>query len=152
MTRDNAHMTAPQAIREYEVHARSTDVFGRVLCNARDHHFIIDLHPRYPQVSFTSPCSGHGFKFASVIGEIMADLAERGETRHNIELFRLDRFTGSSGARRATRRAALPDRSRPNAQPQARDRRLPGAAHGDWARERTSLSAADADDAIRPFW
>lgn len=33
---------APQAIREYEVRARSTDVFGRVLCNARDHHFIID--------------------------------------------------------------------------------------------------------------
>ena len=35
-------MTAPQPIREYEVRARSTDVFGRVLCNARDHHFIID--------------------------------------------------------------------------------------------------------------
>ena len=38
-------MTAPAAptpIREYEVRARSTDVFGRVLCNARDHHFIID--------------------------------------------------------------------------------------------------------------
>jgi uncharacterized OsmC-like protein len=33
---------APQPIREYEVHARSTDVFGRVLCNAREHHFIID--------------------------------------------------------------------------------------------------------------
>lgn len=33
---------APQPIREYEVRARSTDVFGRVLCNARDHHFIID--------------------------------------------------------------------------------------------------------------
>ena len=47
--------------------------------NTPDHHFIIDLHPRYPQVSFASPCSGHGFKFASVIGEIMADLAERGK-------------------------------------------------------------------------
>jgi uncharacterized OsmC-like protein len=35
-------MTAPQPIREYEVRARSTDVFGRVLCSARDHHFIID--------------------------------------------------------------------------------------------------------------
>jgi sarcosine oxidase len=43
-------------------------------------------------VSFASPCSGHGFKFASVIGEIMADLAERGTTRHNIERFRLDRL------------------------------------------------------------
>ena len=35
-------MTAPQPIREYEVRARSTDVFGRVLCSAREHHFIID--------------------------------------------------------------------------------------------------------------
>lgn len=29
-------------IREYRVDARSTDVFGRVLCSARDHHFIVD--------------------------------------------------------------------------------------------------------------
>jgi len=35
-------MTAPQAIREYEVRARSTDIFGRVMCSARDHHFVID--------------------------------------------------------------------------------------------------------------
>lgn len=35
-------MTAPATIREYQVNARSTDVFGRVLCNARDHHFIVD--------------------------------------------------------------------------------------------------------------
>jgi uncharacterized OsmC-like protein len=35
-------MTAPTSIREYEVRARSTDVFGRVLCSARDHHFIVD--------------------------------------------------------------------------------------------------------------
>jgi glycine/D-amino acid oxidase-like deaminating enzyme len=41
--------------------------------NTSDNHFVIDLHPDYPQVSFASPCSGHGFKFASVIGEIMAD-------------------------------------------------------------------------------
>ena len=35
-------MTAPQPIREYEIRARSTDVFGRVMCSARDHHFIVD--------------------------------------------------------------------------------------------------------------
>lgn len=35
-------MTAPSLVREYEVRARSTDIFGRVLCSARDHHFIID--------------------------------------------------------------------------------------------------------------
>jgi uncharacterized OsmC-like protein len=35
-------MTAPQPVREYEIRARTTDVFGRVLCSARDHHFIVD--------------------------------------------------------------------------------------------------------------
>src|SRR5688572_14136891 len=36
-------MTAPPStLREYDVAARTTDVFGRVLCNARTHHFIID--------------------------------------------------------------------------------------------------------------
>lgn len=39
--------------------------------NAPDGHFIIDLHPEFPQVSFASACSGHGYKFASVIGEIL---------------------------------------------------------------------------------
>jgi uncharacterized OsmC-like protein len=33
---------AAPPIREYEVRARSTDIFGRVLCSARDHHFIVD--------------------------------------------------------------------------------------------------------------
>ena len=61
--------------------------------NTPDHHFVIDLHPEYPQVSLASPCSGHGFKFASVVGEIMADLATTGLTRHDISLFRLDRLT-----------------------------------------------------------
>ncbi|MEJ2412295.1 MAG: N-methyl-L-tryptophan oxidase [Anaerolineales bacterium] len=62
--------------------------------NSPDNHFIIDLHPDYPQVSFASGFSGHGYKFASVIGEILADLADWGKTRHNIQLFNLARFTG----------------------------------------------------------
>ena len=61
--------------------------------NTPDNHFVIDVHPDYEQVSFASPCSGHGYKFASVIGEVMADLAETGITRHDISLFRLDRLT-----------------------------------------------------------
>ncbi len=60
--------------------------------NTPDGHFIIDRHPEWPQVSLASPCSGHGFKFASVIGEIMADLATHGATLHDISLFRLNRF------------------------------------------------------------
>jgi sarcosine oxidase len=43
--------------------------------NTPDHHFLIDFHPDHPQVVLASPCSGHGFKFASVVGEILADLA-----------------------------------------------------------------------------
>jgi uncharacterized OsmC-like protein len=35
-------MTTSPSVREYEVRARSTDVFGRVLCSARDHHFVVD--------------------------------------------------------------------------------------------------------------
>ena len=60
--------------------------------NSPDGHFIIDLHPEFPQVSLASGFSGHGFKFASVIGEIMADLSMFGDTTHDIALFRLDRF------------------------------------------------------------
>jgi hypothetical protein len=61
--------------------------------NTPDRHFILDLHPEFKNVVIASPCSGHGFKFASVVGEITADLAERGQTRHDIALFRLARFT-----------------------------------------------------------
>ena len=60
--------------------------------NTPDGHFIIDRHPRHPNVILASPCSGHGFKFASVIGEVLADLACDGETKHPIEMFRLGRF------------------------------------------------------------
>jgi sarcosine oxidase len=60
--------------------------------NTPDGHFIIDRHPRHPNVIIASPCSGHGFKFASVIGEILADLVCDGETGHLIDMFRLGRF------------------------------------------------------------
>jgi sarcosine oxidase len=61
--------------------------------NSPDEHFVVDLHPAHPQVVLASPCSGHGYKFASVMGEILADLAEEGETKHDLGLFRLDRFS-----------------------------------------------------------
>lgn len=65
--------------------------------NTPDKHFVMDLHPDYPQVSLASPCSGHGFKFASVVGEVMADLAEKGTTRHDIRFFGLDRLLPERG-------------------------------------------------------
>ena len=57
-----------------------------------DHHFVIGAHPHHPNVVVASPCSGHGYKFASVIGEILADLATSGVTRHPIDLFAPSRF------------------------------------------------------------
>lgn len=61
--------------------------------NTPDEHFVIDHHPDFRQVVLASPCSGHGFKFASVVGEILADLATgAGTTRHDIDLLRLDRL------------------------------------------------------------
>jgi sarcosine oxidase len=43
-----------------------------------DSHFVIDRHPEWPQVVFAAGFSGHGFKFASVMGEALADLALEG--------------------------------------------------------------------------
>jgi sarcosine oxidase len=59
-----------------------------------DQHFVIGHHPGHSNVVMASPCSGHGYKFASVIGEILADLAIDGATRHPIGLFDPKRFTG----------------------------------------------------------
>jgi sarcosine oxidase len=60
--------------------------------NTPDKHFILDVHPAFPRVSVAAGFSGHGFKFCSVVGEIMADLAEAGGSRHDLGPFRLKRF------------------------------------------------------------
>ena len=60
--------------------------------NTPDEHFLIDLHPDLPQVVVGAGFSGHGFKFCSVVGEILADLAIDGGTRHDTRLFDVGRF------------------------------------------------------------
>lgn len=57
-----------------------------------DQHFVIGTHPEHANVVIASPCSGHGYKFASVIGEILADLAIDGATSHPVGLFAPARF------------------------------------------------------------
>lgn len=57
-----------------------------------DEDFVIDALPDDQRIVVASPCSGHGYKFASVIGEILADLAIEGATPHDISRFRVDRF------------------------------------------------------------
>jgi sarcosine oxidase len=58
-----------------------------------DEHFLIDRHPDSDHAVVGAGFSGHGFKFCPVVGEILADLALDGETRHDIGFLRLDRFS-----------------------------------------------------------
>ena len=60
--------------------------------NTPDHDFVIDFHPFAPQVLISSPCSGHGFKFASAIGEIQAELLVTGKTQFDLSPFRIARW------------------------------------------------------------
>jgi len=57
-----------------------------------DTNFVVDKHPAHDHVIIGAGFSGHGFKFSTLIGRILSDLALQGETPHNISLFRADRF------------------------------------------------------------
>jgi sarcosine oxidase len=70
------------------VRERGTCIFT----NTPDHDFIIDWHPFHSNVLISSPCSGHGFKFASAIGEVQSDLLIDRRTQFDLTPFRLDRF------------------------------------------------------------
>lgn len=60
--------------------------------NVPDEHFVVDRAPNARNVVIASACSGHGFKFAPVIGEIVADLATDKPHRFDLDFFRLSRF------------------------------------------------------------
>ena len=117
--------------------------------NSPDKHFLIDLHPECPQVSFAAGFSGHGYKFASVIGEIMADLAQRRDTRHEISLFNAARFTGKLSDLHRNRLGVdenvLPRRIQPHSRMATRNGRtnqmrrpMPLSARRDMLRQRMS--------------
>jgi sarcosine oxidase len=96
---DHADETLLRAFAERYFPAGAGPVMALRSCmftNTPDEHFIVDRHPACPQVVVASPCSGHGYKFCSVIGEILADLTVREESGHDIALFRLGRFRGAS--------------------------------------------------------
>ena len=71
------------------------DLRTAVVCmytNTPDHHFFIDRHPQHPQVLIASPCSGHGFKFSSVIGEVLANRLTGDRRSFDLSLFRYRSF------------------------------------------------------------
>jgi sarcosine oxidase len=60
--------------------------------NTPDQNFVIDTLPDVPQVTVVSACSGHGFKFATAVGDVAVDLAMLGGTERPIGAFSLRRF------------------------------------------------------------
>ncbi|HEX2680652.1 MAG TPA: N-methyl-L-tryptophan oxidase [Candidatus Dormibacteraeota bacterium] len=74
------------------------DIVRTVPClytNTPDGHFVIDFAPLDGRVVVISACSGHGFKFAPVVGDIAADLVLEGRTRRDISRFGAARFATS---------------------------------------------------------
>ena len=90
-----------QRLQRLSEYARATlpatngEVLQAATClytNTPDQHFIIDRLSAHPHVVFAAGFSGHGFKFAILVGRILADLATRGNTPYPIDLFSLKRF------------------------------------------------------------
>ena len=68
-----------------------------IFTNTPDEHFIIDRLPDMPLALVVSACSGHGFKFCSVVGEIMADMVTTGTSAFDLEMFGVKRFSPARG-------------------------------------------------------
>jgi sarcosine oxidase len=76
----------------------STEIVRSVSClytNTPDGHFVIDFAPGDQRMLVISACSGHGFKFAPIVGDIAADLILEGKTRRDISRFSATRFATS---------------------------------------------------------
>jgi sarcosine oxidase len=86
-------------LREFLTHAlpaASGPLLSAKVClytNSPDHHFILGAHPRHPNVVLAAGFSGHGFKFAPVIGEALAGLALGGETKLPVAFLSPKRFS-----------------------------------------------------------
>jgi sarcosine oxidase len=100
------HQTLQRAVSEEEVHSMQNLVrpFLRGLreslqaetclyTNTPTRHFLLDFHPDSDRVLLASPCSGHGFKFSSALGEVMADMLDRVPSRFDLSLFKLAAFS-----------------------------------------------------------
>jgi sarcosine oxidase len=90
---DPLRLMAATYLRGVSGHARRT--LTCMYTNTPDHDFVIDFSPRDRRVLVISACSGHGFKFAPVIGDIAADLVLDGGTKRDISHFAAARFSSS---------------------------------------------------------
>jgi sarcosine oxidase len=97
---DRSVSAADEAMIRVAIETHLPDLDGRLLAAQTglytmtpDGDFIIDPMRDSPQIIIAAPCSGHGFKFAPVIGEILADLAITDHTAHDISRFAIARFS-----------------------------------------------------------
>ncbi|RVU03040.1 N-methyl-L-tryptophan oxidase [Mucilaginibacter limnophilus] len=60
--------------------------------NTPDERFVIDYHPAHKNIIIASPCTGHGFKFASITGKLLSQLALDSKPELNIDIFSVNRF------------------------------------------------------------
>lgn len=79
---------------------RETESISCLYTNSPDHHFLVGPHPRHPNVVVVSACSGHGFKFTSVLGEIVSRLLAGEEVPQELSPFDPGRFRSSTEGRR----------------------------------------------------
>lgn len=120
-------MTAPSSIREYDVRARSTDTFGRVMCSARDHHFIVDGPVQNgcpgeevtPPELFLSAVASCGVELVQVIAKeqnvpldrvrvrIAGTVDRSQQARSDVTVFNTVRLQFTLGGTDASRAAAL---------------------------------------------
>jgi sarcosine oxidase len=89
---ESAEVLAFVAERIPDLGNRVVDARVCLYTNTPDEHFILDRHPAHPSVVIASPCSGHGFKFAPAIGEVLADLAMDRPPKYDLSPFRIGRF------------------------------------------------------------
>ena len=59
---------------------------------SEDTHFIVDQHPDNPQIAFAAGMSGHGFKFATVLGEALSQLVLDGKTQLSVDFLKMSRL------------------------------------------------------------
>ena len=84
-------------LREF-LHGAAGPVAAMDVClytNTPDGHFVVDKHPEHDNVVFACGFSGHGFKFAPVIGEALADLALEGKTALPVGFLGVGRFAAN---------------------------------------------------------
>jgi len=94
-TSSDEDAAATDLLRRFMPHAKGHLRESQVCLytNTPDLHFVIDVHPAHPKrVVVVSACSGHGFKFATAVGEVVTELLAGATPRYDLSMFRMGRF------------------------------------------------------------